>query len=136
MSSIQAIRDGLILLVCSLPIWAVAQETPRVTHAAWIDEVQTYAMVPLLPATAAKMNVSVNGIWAGISSDHPILPSREMIRSVRKKYGTDVAAFVKDCHDTELIVCGIVNGIEGMESLREEYPDLEEMACRKADQAS
>jgi hypothetical protein len=87
-------------------------------------------MLPVTPATAATMHVSVNGAWAGIDSDHPILP---MMPSVRKKYGTDVKTFVADCRRAGLIVCGVVNGIEGMKGLRKRFPNLDEMACRNAD---
>jgi hypothetical protein len=87
-------------------------------------------MLPVTPATAAKMNVSVNGAWAGIDSDHPILPTTP---SVRRKYGSDINAFVKDCRQAGLVVCGVVNGIEGMKGLRKRFPNLDEMACRNAD---
>ena len=130
MPPVQAVRS-LFLTFSLLPLLAAGQDHPQTP--AWVEEAQTYAMVPLLPATGQKMNITVNGIWAGISSDHPILPSREMIPSVRKKYKMDVEAFVNDCHDSGLIVCGVINGIEGMDSLREKYPKLEEMACRRAD---
>ena len=136
----QFLMDCTLLMRCSLVVFFLpstpvpADETADTQAApAWTDQVQTYSMLPLLPDTAKKMHVSVNGIWAGISSDHPLLPSREMIPSVRKRYGNDVAAFVKDSHEARLIVCGIVNGIEGMESLREKYPNLEAMACRDAE---
>jgi hypothetical protein len=87
-------------------------------------------MLPVTPATAAKMNVSVNGVWAGIDSDGPVLPTTP---SVRRKYGADVTAFVTDCRQSGLIVCGVVNGIEGMKGLRKRFPNLDEMACRNAD---
>src|SRR5262249_26073792 len=63
-------------------------------------------------------------------SDHPIFPTTP---SVRKKYGSDVNAFVKDCRQASLVVCGVVNGIEGMKGLRKRFPNLDAMACRTAD---
>ena len=88
------------LVVFFLPSTPVPADETADTQAApaWTDQVQTYSMLPLLPDTAKKMHVSVNGIWAGISSDHPLLPSREMIPSVPKRYGNDVAVFVNDSH--------------------------------------
>jgi len=133
MSSGQTICGGFLLSYCFLANSAPAQEPISPQRPKWIDEVQTYAMVPLLPATAKKTNISVNGIWAGIGSDHAILASAKMVPSVRTKYGADVATFVKDGHDAGLIVCGIINGIEGTESLRQQFPNLETMACCKAD---
>lgn len=116
-----------LLLACVVAGSATADEPP------WLNDVQTFSMLPVLPETAEKMHISVNGIWAGISSDHPILPSEEMIRSVRRKYGSDVKTLVSDCRRAGLVVCGVVNGIEGMDQLRERFGNLEKMACRKAD---
>src|SRR5262249_46066084 len=83
---------ALFLLVCAAPSLP-AEEKPG-PRPAWLDRVQTYSMLPVTPATAATMNVSVNGVWAGIDCDHPIFPTTP---SVRRKYGADVNAFVKDC---------------------------------------
>ena len=128
---IAATASLMVLLFASLASGQEA-EGDRVLPE-WIDRVQTYAMVPVLPETAARMHVSVNGLWGGVDSDHVILPSGDMMLSVRKKYGDDVGAFARDCRDAGLIVCSMVNGIEGMKGLRERYPHLDDMACRRAD---
>ncbi|MGQ0636569.1 MAG: hypothetical protein ACT4QC_18300 [Planctomycetaceae bacterium] len=100
---------------------------------AWVDEVQTYGMLPVLPQRAKAQNVRVNGVWAGIGGADPILPVAKSIPSVSREFGSDSRAFVKACHDAGLIVPAIVNGLEGFPTLKETVPNLEEMACRGAD---
>jgi hypothetical protein len=124
----KAKASALFLLACVAPSLPAGEEPGL--RPAWLDRVQTYSMLPVTPATAAQMHVSVNGAWAGIDSDHPILPTTP---SVRRKYGADVNAFVTDCRRAGLVVCGVVNGIEGMKGLRKRFPNLDEMACRNAD---
>lgn len=101
----------------------------------WTDEPQTYCMVPVLPETAERLGVTVNGVWGGIGSTHPLLTGEEMVPAVRKRYKDDVAAFVRDSRDAGLIVTGVVNGLEGFPPLFEKWPELESMVCRKADGA-
>ncbi|HJT77351.1 MAG TPA: hypothetical protein VJ739_09145 [Gemmataceae bacterium] len=92
-----------LLLLAGMVPRLPAEERPG-PRPVWLDKVQTYFMLPVTPATAAKMNVSVNGAWAGIDSDGPVLPTTP---SVRKKYGADVPAFVTDCRQAGLVVCGV-----------------------------
>ena len=99
----------------------------------WVDEVQTYGMLPLLPDDAKKLHCTVNGLWAGIGGTNPILPHTEHVPAVRAKYGDDAAKFAADSHAAGLRVCAAVNGLEGMASLRATTPNLDAMACRKAD---
>ena len=99
----------------------------------WLDEVQTYCMLPLFPEDAKALHASVNGVWAGIGGTHPILPHSEHVPAVREKYGDDAAAFVQENHDADLLVCAAVNGLEGMVPLRQVVPNLDAMACRNAD---
>ena len=61
----------------------------------WVDEVQTYGMLPLLPQRAAELHVSVNGVWAGIGTDDPILPAANSVAAVRRRFRADAAGFVK-----------------------------------------
>jgi hypothetical protein len=99
----------------------------------WIDAVQTYSMLPLIPDQSKELGASVNGVWAGIGGTDPILPHTEHVPRVRREYGEDAARFARDSHAAGLRVCAAVNGLEGMASLREVVPNLEAMACRKAD---
>ena len=99
----------------------------------WIDEVQTYGMLPVLPESAAELNVSVNGVWAGIGTADPVLPSTRSVSAVRARFGADAQAFVDACHDAGLAVAAVVNGLEGFPALKEICPNLEEMACRDSD---
>jgi hypothetical protein len=99
----------------------------------WIDRALTYSMLPLFPKDVKELGVNVNGIWAGIGGTDPILPHTEHCPGVRREYGEDAARFAKDMHAAGLRVCAAVNGLEGMTPLRDIVPNLEAMACRKAD---
>ena len=126
----------LIFTIClaylSVGTVAGSAEDAEIEPPEWVDKIQTYCMVPLLPEDANALNATVNGVWAGIGGTHPILPHIEHVPAVREKYGDDTAAFVRDSHIAGLRVCGVVNGLEGMVPLRETMPNLDEMACRKA----
>jgi len=98
----------------------------------FLDKVQTYCMVPVLPETAAKLHATVNGVWGGISGTHPILTHREIVPAVQAKYGADDKAFAEACHKAGLAVVSVVNGIEGFPAMRGALPELEKMACRDA----
>lgn len=100
---------------------------------AWLDEVQTYCMVPVLPERASQLHASVNGIWGGIGGTHPILTHTETAPAVQAEYGRDGRAFVDACHEAGLIAVSVVNGLEGFHAMRDAWPDLDEMACRGAD---
>jgi hypothetical protein len=129
-----ALRRTTLLLPAVLFISSAAGQQPaRSELPRWVDEVQTYGMLPLLPQRAAELRVSVNGVWAGIGTDNPILPAAASVASVRSRFGTDAAAFVKACHEAGLIVPAVVNGLEGFPALRAQWPKLEEMACRDRD---
>ena len=89
----------LILAIClHAGIMTSAAEGAERNLPEWIDEIQIYCMVPLLPEDANALNVTVNGVWAGIGGAHPILPYIEHIPAVREKYGDDAEAFVRDSH--------------------------------------
>ena len=106
---------------------------PTRTTPDWIDRLQIYGMLPSFPEAAHDLGVTVNGIWAGIGGTDPVLPHTEHAPLVRLKYGDDARAFAGDLHAAGLRVAGAVNGLEGMLSLRELEPNLDEMACRFAD---
>jgi hypothetical protein len=122
----------LLPAVLALPL-AGGQQPGRSGLPEWIDEVQTYGMLPLLPQRAAELHVSVNGVWAGIGTDNPILPAARSVAPVRWRFGTDAPAFVRASHEAGLIVPAVVNGLEGFSALRAQWPNLEEMACRNRD---
>jgi hypothetical protein len=109
---------------------AQAQVCNRSGLPQWVDEVQTYGMLPLLPQRAAKLNVSVNGVWAGIGTTDPVLPNPNAVPAVRAQFGTDSRAFVDACHKAGLVVASVVNGLEGFPALKKTWPKLEDMACR------
>ncbi len=107
---------------------AFAEDVPEHNPPAWLDEVQTYCMMPILPESAVDLGISVNGVWGGVGSDNPILREHEPLR---KAFGDDVAAYVQAAHDAGLLVSSIVYGIEEPPpSLRKIFPELSEMACR------
>ena len=109
------------------------QEPGRDDLPKWADEVQTYGMLPMLPQRAAEMHIRVNGVWAGIGTDDPVLPAARSVPAVRWQYGSDAARFVKECHDAGLLVPAIVNGLEGFHALKPKWPNLDPMACRNRD---
>ncbi len=121
------------LLLCSGSLFAARAGQPAAGRGLpdWVDRVQTFCMVPVLPETAAALHASVNGVWGGISGTHPILTHREMVPAVQAKYQDD-KAFADACHKAGLLVVSVVNGIEGFPAMREAWPDLEKMACRDA----
>ncbi len=98
----------------------------------WIDRTQTYCMVPVLPETATKLHASVNGVWAGIAGTDPLLTAPSMAPAVQARYGADARAFAEACRKAGLVVCGVVNGIEGFPAMRADLPAMDEMACRDA----
>lgn len=95
----------------------------------WIDEVQTYSMVPVLPEQAKKLHVTVNGLWGGIGGADPVITAPNTVPAVGEKF-EDAASFVKQCRKDHLYSVGIINGVEGSEALKENYPNLDEMTCR------
>ncbi len=134
-STLTAIRaTASALLVCFFLLQAAFAEdrVARPDVPEWLDQVQTYCMVPVLPETAAKLHATVNGVWGGISGTHPILTDRKIVPAVQAKYGADDKTFAEACHKAGLVVVSVVNGIEGFTAMREAWPDLEKMACRDA----
>jgi hypothetical protein len=133
----RAITASSILLCLCLQCTPSAKGGPVPVAASapsgWLDEVQTYCMVPVLPDTAAALHVTVNGVWGGMGGTDPILTHRDTVPAVQKKYDTDARAFVDACHGAGLIVPGVVNGLEGFATMRETWPNLESMACRNAE---
>ncbi|HLJ12758.1 MAG TPA: hypothetical protein VKU82_16295, partial [Planctomycetaceae bacterium] len=69
---------GLLLLAAFLFASHADAEPLSRRAPAWLDKTQTYCMVPVLPEMAAKLHVSVNGVWAGIGGTHPVLTHREI----------------------------------------------------------
>lgn len=132
MKSIAIMASIVVLFVFSpLPLRA-GEPTSPADLPAWLGKTQTYCMVPVLPETAAKLHVTVNGVWAGISGTHPILTSKDIVPAVTAKYGDNPKAFVDACHQSGLVVFSVVNGLEGFTSLRSAGVDLDKMACRDA----
>ncbi len=100
---------------------------------AWANEVQTYNMLALTPPEALELNISVNGIWGGMGGNDPILPHPPYMPGVGRVFGRDRKAFVEASHAAGLIAVAAIPSVEGMFPIREITPNLEEMACRKAD---
>jgi hypothetical protein len=123
---------AMFLLAAACGI-ASGQDATERDLPAWLDEVQTYCMVPLLPERAAELHASVNGVWGGVGGTHPILTHTEMAPAVQARFGSDDQAFVDACHEAGLIVVCMVNGLEGLPAMRAAWPGLEEMACLGAD---
>jgi hypothetical protein len=96
----------------------------------WLGEVQTYVMLPVAPERTVALHVSVNGVWAGIPGKYSVLPN---IAAIQEEYGFDQRAFADACHEAGALVCASINGIEGLEALREDIPNLDDMACRNVD---
>ncbi len=96
----------------------------------WVDDAQTFIMLPTRPTRARELHVSVNGAWGGIPGKYSILPH---IPSIQAEYEYDQQAFVDASHNAGLLVPAAINTIEGFSALREVIPDLDEMACRNAD---
>ena len=75
--------DSMVLVVTAFlaaPVAGYAQvdaasssSRARPGQPAWLQEVQTYSMLPAMPEHARRLHVSVNGVWAGIGSEDPIL---------------------------------------------------------------
>jgi len=123
--------SGLLLLASA----ASAEEAPATAQGAppaWLNEIQTYCMVPVLPDRAKELRSTVNGIWAGMGGIDPILTHTETVTAVQGKYTLDAKAFIKDSQDAGLITVGVINGLEGFEPMLAEVPDLADMACRNA----
>ncbi|MFH0945680.1 MAG: hypothetical protein V2A76_10825 [Planctomycetota bacterium] len=99
---------------------------------AWLDRVQTYCMVPMLPEGAGRLHASVNGVWGGMGGPFPILTHTDTVPAVQETFGKDGAAFAAACHAAGLFVVATVNGLEGFPPMLERWPDLAEMACRNA----
>jgi hypothetical protein len=99
----------------------------------WFREVHTYNMNALLPEDAKELNITVNGIWGGIGGNDPILTHPPFVPAIGKKFGRDRRAFAEASHDAGLVVVAAIPTLEGMFTIREHTPNLEEMACRKAD---
>jgi hypothetical protein len=124
---------GAMLLLAATHGIASGQDRTERDLPAWLDEVQTYCMVPLVPERAAQLHASVNGVWGGAGGPHPILTHTETAPAVQARFGTDARAFVDACHAAGLRVVCMVNSIEGFPPLRAAWPDLEKMACLGAD---
>lgn len=122
---------GLSRLVAALATVLAGGEGTNVAPA-WLDEVQTYCMVPLLPEGAERLHASVNGVWGGMGGPFPILTHTDTVPAVQEAFGADGAAFAKACHEAGLLVVATVNGLEGFPPMLEHWPDLAEMACRDA----
>src|SRR5947209_6193836 len=75
------------LALCRAP--AAREEAGRAGLPEWLERTQTWCTVPVLPETAAKLHVSVNGVWAGVSGMDPILTHREIVPAVQATYGAD-----------------------------------------------
>jgi len=123
---------AMLLLAATCGI-ASGQDPGERDLPAWVDEVQTYCMVPVLPERAAELQASVNGIWGGVGGTHPLLTHTEMAPAVQARFGRDGRAFVDACHEAGLIAVSIVYGIESFPVMRDAWPGLEEMACLGAD---
>lgn len=119
-----------LLLLVEIASPAFAEEA---APAKWVNEVQTYCMVPLLPEHAAELNVTVNGIWGGMGDIYPILTASEVVPAVQKKYGSDEKAFCADIHAAGQYAVATINGLEGFSTLRPVIPNMEAMACRGPD---
>ena len=127
-----AAASGLLTCLCLLCSRSSGEQVPASDPPGWLDEVQTYCMVPVLPETAAVLHVTVNGVWGGMGGADPILTQRGAVPAVQDRFGTDAKAFADACHAAGLMVPGVVNGLEGFLTMREVWPDLEAMACRDA----
>ena len=106
------------------------REEVELAAPSWADEVQTFIMLPTRPDRARELHVSVNGAWAGIPGKYSILPH---IPAIQEEYNYDQKAFADAGHEAGLIVPAAINTIEGLLALREDVPNLDEMACRDAD---
>ena len=102
---------GAMLLLAATCGIASGQDLPKRDLPAWLDEVQTYCMVPLVPERAAQLHASVNGVWGGAGGPHPILTHTETAPAVQVRFGTDARAFVDACHAAGLRVVCMVNSI-------------------------
>jgi 3-keto-disaccharide hydrolase len=96
----------------------------------WADNVQTFIMLPTRPKRARELHASVNGAWAGIPGRYSILPNDP---SIQQEYNRDQRSFADAVRDAGLVVTASINTIEGFHALREDVPDLDDMACRNAD---
>ena len=126
-----ALLGGLVCL-CAQCAPAADESVSSFAPKDWLDKVQTWCMVPVLPETARALHVTVNGVWGGIGGINPLLTHREVASEVEATYGDNTAAFVAACREAGLLVPGIVNGIEGFLTLRAVWPDLDKMACWNA----
>ena len=78
-SMIMRLLSGLICLHLVLGV-ASAEDTPEHNPPVWLDKVQTYCMMPILPESAVDLGISVNGVWGGVGSADPILRDHEPLR--------------------------------------------------------
>jgi len=132
MNETKPIIMALPFLVSFMAGTLVGEEPGLQDLPAWVDEVQTYLMCPVLPKRAEELNATVNGVWGGMGGTDPILNTSEPGPAVQRVFGTDSRRFAAACHQKGLIVVGTVNSLEGVMALKEKWPDLENMACRDA----
>ncbi len=60
-----ALLGGLVCL-CAQCAPAADESVSSFAPKDWLDKVQTWCMVPVLPETARALHVTVNGVWGGI----------------------------------------------------------------------
>jgi len=106
---------------------ALLREEAELALPGWADDVQTFIMLPTRPERALELHVSVNGAWGGIPGKYPILPH---LPSIQEEYNYDERAFADAVHEAGLHVPAAINTIEGLLALREDVPNLDDMACR------
>lgn len=124
-------KISLVCLICLIFGSATGgAEDPTINLPEWADDVQTFIMLPTRPDRANELNVSVNGACGGIPGRFAVLPYNA---GIQEEYNYDEAAFADAGHEAGLIVTATVNGIEGLEALREVIPNLDDMACRNVD---
>jgi len=109
-----------------------AEDQSQRTFPAWLDDVQTANMNALTPKEAVELHISLNGIWGGIGGNDPILTHPLFVPSISREFGTDRKAFVDASHAAGLVAVAAIPTLEGMFTIREHTPNLEEMACRDA----
>jgi len=125
----KAIHLFLIAVAFASGTPVAAEGDAEMKPPAWLDELQTYNILPMLPERAKELHITVNGPWGGGSGKYPVLPDVPQILDI---YDGNPEQFIVDGKAAGLVTCGVINGLEGYASLQQTLPNIRDMACRKA----
>lgn len=101
------------------------------------DRVQSYGILPMAPAEAARRGWTVNGLWTGFGMPEAVRGSMQLL-SPPDVYPPEWAYptmkdYVDACHEAGVLAPATLFGIGDHLLLRRRLPEIELCACRYAD---